>query len=266
MLKLKRRAYEILELAKPDDLPSRIFDTFIICLISLNTLAVILETVKRFAQQFKAIFYYFEIFSIVIFSIEYILRIWSCTANEKYRHPLWGRLRFMFTPLLLVDLFAILPFYLPMLIPLDLRFIRILRLFRIFRIFKLERYMKAFSLLKKVFINKKEELLITLFLIFVLLIFTSSLMFFIEHNVQPEKFSSIPQAVWWGIVTLTTVGYGDIYPITSLGKILGAFIILLSIGFFALPAGILASGFIEIVQKEKRKIKCPYCGNYFELD
>lgn len=157
----------------------------------------------------------------------------------------------MLTPLAMIDLFAILPFYLPMIIPLDLRFIRAVRLFRLFRLFKIGRYSKALSLLKKVLKDKKEELILIIFVVFLLLIIFSSLMYFIEKEAQPEAFSSIPEAMWWGIITLTTVGYGDVYPITPLGKILGALIAFLGIGMFALPAGILGSGLVEVVRKKE---------------
>jgi len=151
----------------------------------------------------------------------------------------------------MIDLFAILPFYLPMIIPLDLRFIRAVRLFRLFRLFKLGRYSKALLLLKKVLKEKKEELILIIFVVILLLIIFSSLMYFIEKEAQPEAFSSIPEAMWWGIITLTTVGYGDVYPITPLGKIIGALIAFLGIGIFALPAGILASGLVEIVRRKE---------------
>ena len=161
----------------------------------------------------------------------------------------------------LVDLFAVLPFYLPMIFPFDLRFIRAFRLFRLFRLFKLARYSVAFKTLGRVIKLKKEELNIAVFIIFLLLIVSSSLMYFVEHNVQPNTFQSIPHALWWGVSTLTTVGYGDIYPITPIGKFLGAIIALLGIGIFALPAGIFASGFAEeLAKRNKETIYCPFCG------
>jgi voltage-gated potassium channel len=260
-LKIKKRTFEILEVAKPGDIPSRTFDIFIMGLISVNVIAVILETVKSLSIQYSIFFRNFEIFSIAVFTIEYILRIWTCTINEKFRQPILGRIQFALTPLLVVDLMAILPFYLPMFIPLDLRFLRILRLIRIFRMFKMARYSESLKILGNVFRTKKEDLFITVFVISILLIVASSLMYFIENKAQPEAFSSIPQAMWWGVVTLTTVGYGDIYPITPAGKILGAIISLLGISIFALPTGILVSGFIEEIQRQQNSPKiCPHCG------
>lgn len=235
---------------------SQVFDVFIMTLIILNVLAVITETVEAIYLQYKTYFDYFEYFSVFIFSIEYIIRLWSCTIKEKYSHPLWGRLRYIFSIEALIDLFAILPFYLPLFFKTDMRVIRILRLFRLMRIFKLGRYSIALRMIVKVVERRKEELMITLTLVFVLMLLSSSLMYYIEHEVQPEAFTSIPATMWWSVATLTTVGYGDVYPVTPFGKILAAFIAILGIGIFALPAGILAGGFEnEISKRDRNKSK-----------
>jgi voltage-gated potassium channel len=174
----------------------------------------------------------------------------------------------------LIDLFAILPFYLPMVIVIDLRFLRILRLARILRIFKIQRYNNSLSLISSVIDNRKEELIVTLFITFLLLLLASSIMYFVETNSQPESFPNIIASFWWAIATLTTVGYGDVYPVTVIGKILSGIIALLGIGIVALPTGIISSGFIEEMNKgkkncnntenrdtsEKEKKYCPYCG------
>ena len=263
--KIKRRIFEILEIASVGDLPSRIFDIFIITLISLNVVAVILETVQFLSFRYRTFFTIFEVFSILVFTIEYLLRVWTCTTDKRFGNPFIGRIRFAVTPLILVDLMAILPFYLPMIFPLDLRFIRILRLFRFIRLFKMARYSESLRTFGNVLKAKKEEIVIMLFTVLILLVFASSLMYFFEHEAQPKGFSSIPAAMWWGIATLTTVGYGDVYPITPIGKSLGAIIAVLGIGMFALPAGILASGFVEEIQRRRRKRKvCPHCGK--EID
>ena len=260
-----KRIYEIIEKASPGDIPSKIFDIFIIILILLNVFAVVLGTVDSISDKYSQFFYYFEIFSVIMFSIEYLLRICSCTVDDRYKKPIIGRLKYIRSPLAIIDLIAILPFYLPMLISFDLRFVRAVRLFRLFRLFKMGRYSRALQTLKTVIKKKKEELLISLFAVLILLIVASSFMYYIENTQQPERFSSIPSSMWWGVATLTTVGYGDIYPITPMGKILGAIIALLGIGLFALPAGILASGFAEHIKGNcKDKIKCPYCGK--EID
>jgi voltage-gated potassium channel len=181
--------------------------------------------------------------------------------------PLLGRLRYMATPLALVDLAAVLPFYLPMLIPLDLRFVRMLRLFRIVWLFKLGRYSDSLQLLGKVLKSKKEELTVAVFAVITMLVFASFIMYFVEGEANPGMFSSVPAAMWWAAATLSTVGYGDVVPITALGKVVSGFIELLGIGLFALPAGILASGFNEEMRKRragKEKRVCPHCGKPIE--
>jgi voltage-gated potassium channel len=262
---IRDRTFEILEKPTPGDVPSRVFDIFIITLISLNIIAVILETVETLAVRYALLFRGFEVFSVAVFTVEYLLRIWSCTANKKFHGPIAGRLRFAVTPLALVDLIAILPFYLPVVVSLDLRFIRAVRLLRLFRMFKIGRYSESMMIMGNVLRKKKEELLITFFVVLVLLIIASSLMYFVENQAQPEAFASIPSAMWWGVTTLTTVGYGDICPITTLGKLLGTVIALLGIGMFALPTGILGAGFVEEMQSRRGRTKvCPHCGKQIE--
>ena len=163
---------------------------------------------------------------------------------------MWGRIRYALKPLVIVDLLSILPFYLPLL-SVDLRILRILRIFRILRILKLERYFRAMSLIVRVFRKTMDELISSMIAIGILLIIVASLMYYIE----PETFHSIPEAMWLGIVTLSTVGYGDVYPQTALGKIVGSVLAILGIGLFVLPAGIIASGFIEeLRQKNEREM------------
>jgi len=223
----------------------------------------LLETVDTIAASYSSFFHIFEIVSIVVFTVEYLIRFWICTADQRYRHPVFGRVRYIVTPMAVVDLLAILPFYLPLLIPFDLRFSRALRLMRLFRVFKFGRYTSALHILGRVLRNKKAELYICIFTIMILLIVASSIMYFVERQAQPEQFSSIPATMWWGVATLTTVGYGDVYPVTVFGKLIGALIAVLGIGMFALPAGILASGFAEEFLRDERK-KCPHCGRAIE--
>lgn len=257
----KARTYELLEKASEGDRASRTVDTFIMGLIALNVAMVVLETVPAFAGKYAIFFERFEAFSVLVFTVEYLLRLWTCTSYPRFGRPVLGRIRYAFTPMALVDLVAILPFYLPMLLAVDLRVLRAMRLLRMLRMFKLGRYSESLQTLGRVLRDKKGELYVTVFVLLIMLVIASSLMYFAEHEAQPEAFSSIPSAMWWGVVTLTTVGYGDTYPVTPIGKVLGAFIALLGIGMFALPAGILGSGFSEEIQRRKgtRQV-CPHCG------
>jgi voltage-gated potassium channel len=247
---MRKRFYRLLEPSKNKKDPNYYFDLFIMALIILNVLAIILASDKTIGGKYKSFFASFEIFSVIVFSIEYLLRLWTIVEKKGYDDPIKGRIKFIFSPMALIDLFAILPFYLPFL-GIDLRFLRILRIFRIFRLLKMARYSSAFTMIKSVLKDKKEELLVTLLFIIIILVIISTLMFYIERDAQPEVFGSIPKSLWWGVVTLTTVGYGDIYPVTALGKILGGIITLLGVGLIALPSGILASGYTEQIQKSK---------------
>jgi voltage-gated potassium channel len=262
MGKIKQGIFDILDDTRIDNDLERHFNIFMSLLISVNVLAVILETEESIISQFQPIFYTLEIVSITIFTIEYILRIWSCTQDPKYSSPILGRIRYALKPMSIVDLVSFLPFYLP-LGGLDLRFVRIIRLFRIFRLLKMGRYSQSLNKLGRVIKVKKEELIITLFAGCILLVFASTLVYLVEKDAQPDVFSSIPNALWWGVVTLTTVGYGDIYPKTVIGKALSGAIAVLGIGLFAMPAGIIASGFAAELQSEKdvqTTMICPHCG------
>lgn len=258
---------EIIEIAEPGsgyEKYSRIFDIFIISLIVVNVLSVVLGSVKSFHEQFSSILYYLELISVIIFSIEYVLRLITCTELGRYKKSkededvkntfsvnFKARILYAVSPFATIDLLAILPFYLPMVISFDLRFIRIFRLFRILRLLKAGRYSRSIRTLGKVVQQKKMELLTTIFVMILLLTAASSFMYYVENPVQPDKFSSIPAAMWWGVATLTTVGYGDIYPVTLWGKFFAGIIAILGIGIVALPSGILASGLIEEFQNLK---------------
>ncbi len=250
MTKVKERIYEILEATQPADRVSRSVQGFIIVLIVLNVGAVVFATVDSIYQPYQRYFQAFELFSVIVFTIEYLLRVWVCTEDPEYNRPLVGRLRFMVTPGALIDLLAILPFYLPKTGVFDFRTLRALRLFRLFRLLKLGRYSASVTELRNVLDDKKEQVFLALMAVLVLLILASSAMYYAERDAQPDHFSHIPDAMWWGVVTMTTVGYGDVTPITTLGKVLGGFISLLGIGLFALPAGILASGFEEALKRK----------------
>ncbi|HEY9666087.1 MAG TPA: potassium channel family protein, partial [Coleofasciculaceae cyanobacterium] len=200
--------------------------------------------------QFKAFWFDIEVVSVTCFTILYIVQLWSCTADSRYNHPFWGRVRYGLTPLAIIDLLAILPFYCLVIFP-DVRIVESTELLRLLRLLKLIRYSEALQAILKVIRAKSDELIMTFVAVFILLVFASSVMFFAERCAQPEAFQSIPAAMWWGVVTLTTVGYGDIYPVTVIGKLFGAALAFIGIGLFALPAGIIASGFSAEVQKRK---------------
>ncbi len=257
---MKKRIHHLLSVSSKTGDLSWFVDLLIITLIILSAVTIILESVESLRVRYEAAFRYFEIFSVAVFSLEYVLRVWSANVDRRYKKPITGNLKYALTPLAVIDLLAILPFYLPF-TGIDLRLLRILRIFRLFRIFKIARYMGALSLILRVIRIKKEELVISLIFTLFLLLISSTLMYYVENEAQPENFSSIPGTMWWGIATLTTVGYGDVYPITMLGKFLGGMIAIIGIGLFALPTGILASGFSEELSRSKiQSERCPTCG------
>ena len=257
---LKKKIFEFVDSRYDDQDATRYLNLGMLVLISLNVIAAILETDGTIYSRYKIFFDVFEALSVAIFTLEYIARIWTCNEYPEFTNPITGRLRFALSPSMLIDLASFLPFYIPVW-GLDLRMIRVVRLFRLFRLLKMGRYSKSLSTIQKVLRAKKEELGLTIFSGAVLLVIASSLLYIIEHDAQPDQFGSIPDAMWWGVVTLTTVGYGDVYPVTTLGKIIGAIIAMLGIGLFALPAGIIASGFAaEIQDKSSEILICPHCG------
>jgi len=245
-------------------------DVFLLALILLNVLAVILETVNSVQLRFSKVFWFFEVFLVAVFSVEYAARIWSCTADPRYRQPIAGRLRYVSSFFGVVDFFAILPFYVTLALPasaLDLRILRVLRLLRFARVLKLGRYSDSIGRMKRVFIARRGDLGVALAVVVVMLILASSAIYYVEADSQPDVFTSIPAAMWWGISALTTVGYGDMAPVTPLGKLLGGIIQILGVAIFALPAGIIAAGYEEEIRRGRAKSGiCNACGRPFGLE
>ena len=225
-----------------------LLEVALIVLISLNVGAVILETVDSVYARWQPVFDIFEIFSLSIFIIEYLARLWVAPENPETPTRLsWAR-----SPLALVDLFAILPSLLYLLIPVDLR---ILRTFRMLRLLKLTRYSPALAMLLAVFREEAGAFFAGFFILILMLIFAASGAWLAEHQVQPEDFGSIPAAMWWAVATLTTVGYGDVTPITVAGKVFGAIVTIVGIGMAALPAGIIASGLNDQLHRRRASLE-----------
>lgn len=254
---LKERVHAVLELSESAGLLGRVWNFSIIGAIAVSTLALILETVNSIATRFQPLFTAVETVTLGLFIAEYALRLWAITSSPRYTHPVGGRLRFAITPLALIDLLAIAPVFLSTSV--DLRFLRIARLARVLRVLKLARYSQGMGLIGRVVRRKKEELLVALGLFVLLLVTTSALMYFAEHEVQPKAFSSIPATMWWAVVTMTTLGYGDVYPITVLGRVIAGMTALLGIAAFALPTSILGAGYLAEIEGSA-KTTCPRCG------
>ena len=212
---------------------------------------MVFESHESIRKSYGSFFYYFELISIVIFSLEYLYRISYSFAISGSK----GAIKYIFSFFGLIDLISILPFYLNQFINLDGRFLRILRLFRLTRIFKFGRDSNSLKLFTKALISVKEQLLFTLFLSALTILFSASAIYYLENDAQPDKFSSITESVWWATISLATVGYGDVYPITVGGKIFATIISLVGIGVVAIPTGVISASFVEEIYKERIKRK-----------
>jgi len=248
---IRKRIWEVLETGNSHDKASLYIDIFLISLILLNIVAVLLETVDSIYNQYKTQFLTFERLSTFIFLVEYILRVWvSIEAKKNNDNNLITRLKYMITWPAIIDLLAVLSGLLPMLFEVDLRLLRALRMIRLL---KFSRYFKVMNLLLGVLKEEKQSFLAAMFLLVIALLIASTGIYIFEKEAQPDKFGSIPESMWWAIATLTTIGYGDVTPITSMGKLFGAIIAIIGIGTVALPSGILASGFSDQLKRRQSK-------------
>ena len=241
---LKSRVYSALN---PRDKQSRFssaVNVFIIALILVNVIAASLETVEGLRSGYAGLFLQIEIFSVVIFTIEFALRLWSVPAGEEYA----SRRQYLSSFDAIIDLLAIAPFYLGFIFGVDLRALIALRLLRLL---KLVRYFEALSILAAVMKAEFRAFAAAMFVLMILVFIAATGIYFFERHAQPDVFGSIPHSMWWAIVTLTTLGYGDVVPITATGQFFAATITILSIGTVALPAGMLASRFSEELRKRK---------------
>lgn len=243
----------------------KIINIFIVVLIFLNVLAVMLETIDDLHTKYKVYFEWFDRISVYIFTIEYILRVWSSTHEPKYKGSITGRIKYMLSPAAIIDLLAFLPYYIHIIAGLDLRTLRILRLMRFFRLFRLTAYTQSAQMILNVFKSRFKDLLLSFVLAIFLIIIASCLLYFAEHeypSASESHFKSIPATIWWAVVTLTTTGYGDMYPLTTAGKILASAVMLIGVTFIALPPAIITAGFLDELKfyRKYKGHKCPHCG------
>ena len=261
-MKAKKKVYELVQKGSHGKKINMIFDYVIMSLIILSVISIILESTKAITPSFRQFLSWFDTFSVIIFSIEYLMRLYVSDLTHPTNNKFQSLIKFVFSTNGIIDLLAIMPFYLPMLIKTDLRFLRTLRLTRFLRILKVNRYTNSLHIIGSVIKEKKSELLVTGFVTFLVLVIASFVMYNVEGEKQPNVFPDILASFWWAIATLTTVGYGDVYPITGLGKFVSGIIALMGIGLVALPTGIISSGFINRLEskKDNDEIICPHCG------
>ncbi len=245
---LRKRIFQLIETGSGENRWSEVFNGAIVALIILNVLGIILETVPGIRAGYDRWLNGLEVFTIAVFTIEYVLRLWTAVEMPylKRMTPLKARLYHAKSPALIIDLLAIAPFYLQHLLPLELG---ILRMLRLLRLLKLSRYSPAMHTLIRVLHNEGRALIGACLLLFMAILFSATLMYHLENAAQPDKFGSIPEAAWWSIATLTTVGYGDVVPITPLGRFVGGLTMVIGLSILALPVAIISTGFAQELQR-----------------
>ncbi|WP_212733470.1 ion transporter [Sunxiuqinia elliptica] len=258
---LKEKIYRVVNKGAHGSKYNLVFDYGIMLLIILNVVALAIGTVPEIRIKAGGFLRIFELISIIIFTIEYLMRLYVADLTHPSSSQVKSIFKFVFSGYGMIDLVAILPFYLPFLIAVDMRFLRLFRLMRFFRLMKLNRYNSSLNLIWSVVKEKRSELAVTGFVSVLILLISSFLMYDVESKIQPDKFPNIFATFWWAIATLTTVGYGDVYPITAVGKVISSLIAILGIGIVALPTGIISAGFMnKIDKKEASEDACPHCG------
>jgi len=244
---MKKRLHEILQAGKGSDFSSKLIDLFLMSLVLMSVVAVILESVPEIQEIYFHRLRLFEIFCISVFSIEYLLRLW--TAPQKYPKAKYPYLKYFFSFYGLIDICAIIPFYLSLYTTsIDLR---ILRVVRVLRIIKISHYNTALQDLWNAIYDERKSFYSASYIFTVALLISASLAYYAENTAQPEAFKSIPHAIWWAIITLTTVGYGDVSPVTFFGKIIGIFTALMGVCTVALLTGIVANSFSAQLSRKK---------------
>jgi voltage-gated potassium channel len=245
---LRHKVHVILEAGRSSGRLGLVFEIFLIVLIVANALAVSLDSVTELGAAYAPIFQIFEYVSVGIFTVEYALRVWTAPEDPRYaEQPVIDRLRYVLQPYMIIDLVAIAPAYIAIFVPFaDLR---ILRVFRLFRLLKIARYSPAVTTLVHVLSLERRALFGTLLLLLCIMCFSAEGMYIIEGSVQPHMFGNLPSCMYWAIITLTTVGYGDTYPITAAGRILASVTAIMGLGIFALPVGIIASAFVTEIHR-----------------
>jgi voltage-gated potassium channel len=248
LLAWRRRAYEILEHGPVGDRAMRLVSRGIVVLVLVNIAAVVLQSVPRYEAAFGGGFAAIEIVSLVVFTVEYLLRIWAAAEHAPHRHlkPLRARLRYMLSADGLGDLVAVVPFWLAFVVPSEFR---IVLLFRIARFLKLARYSPALRSLLEALYAERRALFGCVVILAGTTLMSAAFIHLAEREAQPDKFGTIPDAMWWSLVTLGTIGYGDAVPVTALGKIIAAATILCSFVMVALPVGIIATAFSEQIHR-----------------
>lgn len=250
MEQIKRRTFEIIQIGKDQDIPSIAFDFFIALVIVINLIVTLVQTFD-FSAPFMTLLKTIDWLTMVIFGIEYVLRVWTAEYLYPKESVLKAKLKYMGSFFGIIDMLTFLPYFLPIFFPAGIVAFRMFRVARIFRLFRINTYYDAFNVITDVLVEKKDQMFSSVCIIMILMIASSLCMYSLEHDIQPDKFQNAFSGIWWAMSTLLTVGYGDIYPITSAGRIVGIFIAFLGVGTVAIPTGIISAGFVEQYTKLK---------------
>lgn len=250
---IRKRIFKIIQIGNKEDVPSTFFDIFITVTILLNLFATLFYTFEE-SNGYKNILNGIETVTVIIFTAEYILRLWTVDFLYTGKPFAKALLSFLLSFSGIVDLLTFLPYYLPFVFPTGVVAFRMFRVIRIFRLFKLNAQYDAFNVIVDVLKEKRKQIFSSVMLIFILMLASSLCMYSLEHEAQPDKFANAFSGMWWSVSTLLTVGYGDIYPITTIGKIMAIFLSFLGVGLVAIPTGIISAGFVEQFTKINKQI------------
>jgi len=241
---MKRWIYDTIK-DHSDTRPGHIYNIVMSAIIVVNVVFILIDTMPSNPAGLASVSRIVEVASVIIFTIDYVVRLWTANLMFAQMGPIRSRLRYVVTGMAIIDLLSILPFYLPALVPIDLRILRMLRLIRLIRVLKLGRHSSALARIGRVLKKSAPALISAMSVIVLLMVIASVLEFYVENPTNSDNFSSAFSGLWWVVSTITTVGYGDIVPVTVLGKVLGSVIALLGIGLIAIPTGILSAGFTD---------------------
>lgn len=257
-LKRRQRIFQIIEVGYDLDFVSRAYDYVNVIAILLNLTVSILQTYDDIRELYAPILYAIEIITVVFFVVDYILRLFTARFLHNEKKELRAIRKYVFSFMGIVDLLSFLPYFLPIIFPQGTIAFRMIRIVRIFRLFRINAYNDSLTVITQVLNSKKQQLVSSVFIILIFMVASSLCMYSLEHEAQPEVFSNAFSGLWWATSTLLTIGYGDIYPVTFLGKALGIFISFLGVGMVAIPTGIISAGFVDQYTSIKKRTEYGY--------
>lgn len=253
---LRAQIFNILHKPSPANPVARHVNYALAFLILANAALVALETVPAIVRPMRTVFVWFEAFSTSMFVVEYVARLWVCVEQGRFAQPVTGRLRYALQALPMLDLIVIVTYVMPV----DLRFLRVARMFRLLKVLRLEHFEESLERIGRGLQRRRALMVVAVTTMLVSIYASSSLLYQVEHRAQPQVFTSIPATFWWAMETLTTIGYGDMIPITPLGKLFAGLTAIFGIGVFALPTAIVTAAIVEAGASDAEPVICHHCG------